>query len=651
MKSKPIIIFEEVNSLDRLRISFYHWFGHKSYFLRVHKSCSHKNWFIGYQRSGKLIQVENPSDKLWSEQYFEGYNFHHSFENIHKLTSYIQQNPLMKKIGSIFNIPQIELIFKRHLNFRLARFFFLNSVLHQLESLFPNEEIVFVPSKGIQRLPSEGCEIWDTQRFKKYIPVNHISYFELKRSRFSKISILCCWFRLQKNWMRSKMMLVAAMIILIKNKIKKTQYALKNHYDFAIMISNPDRQLQDRLQGIDYFIDPTFVPRDKTLFLSYKPLNATHKQHMASRSVYYIDQPDAFITGSDLFRALGLVLALFFLRTRDPFIVMEQMKVIYTAVRWLGLTKIISLNKLISLGADIGVQAMTRNMILNQHRCKTVYCTDSASYSNVYQKSTPPPFKDGLYGFLNYDVLLTTTDHVATYFKDMGASFNTSIAIGSLSASLITRFKKNIEGSPLKEMMYQHGYQRNHKVVSVFDTTFNDHLVITGQDGCDFLEQFLMLLRRLPNIFVILKEKKAHHIHQKLTSAYPKLMQFYQYFEEHPRCLRLNHVYNALEIIALSDLTISFPFTSATYEALAARQKAIWFDVNNKFRGTFFDRVPGLVCHTYQELQERVETLLFHTKPSEYDHYLETHIKTEIEPFLDGKALDRFHHTLHHLTA
>ncbi len=100
------------------------------------------------------------------------------------------------------------------------------------------------------------------------------------------------------------------------------------------------------------------------------------------------------------------------------------------------------------------------------------------------------------------------------------------------------------------------------------------------------------------------------------------------------------------EPIAASDLVISFPFTSASVEALGARKKAVYYDAPDKFRGSFYDRIPGLVCHSYKELFNRVDELLFKVDKEEYDAYLDETVKGKIGPYLDGKALTRFRELL-----
>ena len=96
------------------------------------------------------------------------------------------------------------------------------------------------------------------------------------------------------------------------------------------------------------------------------------------------------------------------------------------------------------------------------------------------------------------------------------------------------------------------------------------------------------------------------------------------------------------EVIAASDLVISYPFTSTTFEAVSVRRKGIYYDPTSKFRGTYLDGMPRMVCHGYGELLEEARRLLFEVDDSSYQQYLESFAEEYLDPFLDGKGIARF---------
>ena len=119
-------------------------------------------------------------------------------------------------------------------------------------------------------------------------------------------------------------------------------------------------------------------------------------------------------------------------------------------------------------------------------------------------------------------------------------------------------------------------------------------------------------------------------------------MAVYRRLDDHPRAFCVANTFSASEMTAMSDLVLSFPFTSTSLEAIAARKKAVWYDACDKYRGSYFDKVPGLVCHNYDELSSRVNWLLCATSSEEYDRYLDAEVKGKVESYLDGKAITRF---------
>ena len=99
-------------------------------------------------------------------------------------------------------------------------------------------------------------------------------------------------------------------------------------------------------------------------------------------------------------------------------------------------------------------------------------------------------------------------------------------------------------------------------------------------------------------------------------------------------------------MIKVSDLVISECFTSPTVEALGARRKSIYFDASGKFRNSYYDKSPNLVAHNYNELKKIVNFWLYQITDKEFDGYLDTYIKKELNIFADGKAITRFRELL-----
>ena len=100
------------------------------------------------------------------------------------------------------------------------------------------------------------------------------------------------------------------------------------------------------------------------------------------------------------------------------------------------------------------------------------------------------------------------------------------------------------------------------------------------------------------------------------------------------------------DIIAASDLIVTYYMSSPTGEALGARKKAIWYKSKKSARSNMYDKIPGLVVYGYAELEKRVHQLLYEVNEKEYDDYLERYIKGNVETALDGLAITRFRQLL-----
>ena len=110
----------------------------------------------------------------------------------------------------------------------------------------------------------------------------------------------------------------------------------------------------------------------------------------------------------------------------------------------------------------------------------------------------------------------------------------------------------------------------------------------------------------------------------------------------HSRCYVAGYDADPVAIIKMSDLTVTYAFSSSTIEAIGARKRAIFYDPVNKFRGYYYDKVPDLVAHGYEELKHLIQRLLYEISDEEYERYLNREILNKTEDYLDGKALTRF---------
>jgi hypothetical protein len=90
-------------------------------------------------------------------------------------------------------------------------------------------------------------------------------------------------------------------------------------------------------------------------------------------------------------------------------------------------------------------------------------------------------------------------------------------------------------------------------------------------------------------------------------------------------------------------MIISVGYTSTNAEALGAGVKAIYYDVPGRDIGYqyYFNRYPRFVAHNYDELKQLIHYWLYECSEQDFNLFLNTYVKGEIDPYLDGKAIDR----------
>ena len=73
------------------------------------------------------------------------------------------------------------------------------------------------------------------------------------------------------------------------------------------------------------------------------------------------------------------------------------------------------------------------------------------------------------------------------------------------------------------------------------------------------------------------------------------------------------------------------------------RKRAIYYNVAGDDIGDnyYFNRFPNFVAHSYEELKQLVHYWLNEVTDEEFNDFLNTYVKGEIDPYLDGKAISR----------
>jgi len=285
-----------------------------------------------------------------------------------------------------------------------------------------------------------------------------------------------------------------------------------------------------------------------------------------------------------------------------------------------------------------------RNIILSQKGIQTWYYDHTCHFPyTVASPGAKASMRHVSFSFLYYDKLICWGNKPMQYWRAHPSHIKQYLNLGTLWSEHVRMLSEEDAPSNLSRAMVKKMKTTPSEIIAVFDTTFGKDVSLQSNDMGLFIEGILKLLEDNPQIGVIFKEK---HPFGRVLSRNPEIAPVYEKLRTHERCYATGNTGDAAEAIAASDLIVSACFTSCTVEALGARRKAIYFDATNRFKGYYYDRFPKLVAHEYEELRKLVQYWLYDITADEFDSYLETYVKGELDAYVDGRAITRFRELL-----
>ena len=193
------------------------------------------------------------------------------------------------------------------------------------------------------------------------------------------------------------------------------------------------------------------------------------------------------------------------------------------------------------------------------------------------------------------------------------------------------------------------GSHRGKRVVAWFDSS----VVEAENSACTYTEAIAWytdiqkLLEDDENFLAVIKPSKppSYFLDAAQEWSHPLgkvLMEKWDELKGHPRVYFAGHDSDPVSVMAMSDLTVTYCFSSCTAEALGAGKPAIWSEPGERWRETLYGREHMLVAHGYEELRALVFKLLYDTSDTEYQQFLQDRVLGLVESFLDGGGLSRF---------
>jgi polysaccharide biosynthesis PFTS motif protein len=639
---KKIIIFEEVNNAQRWIISLYLSRGYHIYFFKVGESMKKLKWIERYLEEGRMQEIEF-NQRL---EFYDGLADTEAFENTEKVYPYfIQRNSFLNRMKVLYGDTDIELVFKKILSKKLSRFYYLNINMHRIENHYSKNgrDILFVPVNNRERQEMPDGAIADYFFLADVCLKAGALFYDCRHVRFPHWLVALNRVKSAFDHIFVYIKILATAFLLLFKALPETKPGNVN-YKYGIVVLSP-RQLENDIKSIDFLADAENVKRDEMVFIQYNRKFKMPKSHLARKKLHYIDDIDKGFEKKYIFEVLPFIGRLLNGHPMKDIDSLEtSLRLIYFYVRWRSLEERVKLGNLITQLVDNTAQALARDILLKKRGIKIWKYMDAANIVNYFVPVNQfLRTKNSTYSYMYCDNLVCWSEDNISVFKNTRSRIQNYLNVGCLWSEHVRQIEEGEIKSTLRDDLYQNGFREGMKIIGVFDSTYYDHCINTCKDGIKFLEGILALSEEDPEVFVIVKEKKARSVSREKSA---EIGSIYDKLSNSPRVYLPGNKTSPSEVIALSDITIAFPFSSTALEALAVNRRGLWYDAADKFRGTFYDQAPGLVCHNQPELISRVKELLYCVSDEEYAQYLANDVRKQFDIRRDGFGITRFRRLL-----
>jgi polysaccharide biosynthesis PFTS motif protein len=628
-QNKKIIVFEKVGYILFPFIVYYLKRNCRVMYFRVNEKLSRSSVFKKFLDTGRFEKMS--SEKMNFKKRPLLYDL--ALDDIDEVyKGYFEKKRLILSMRKLLKSKMTHVAYKKVLTEKLCDFHMIRMLLVDfVEKCDSAVKVYFMPASTL----------WMFQLLKKIYPLD-------KRVR---IPFLAYWYQgvlgsIEKIKFIIFLFSFPGWVFL---KIKKIilNREKSRHYQLGVRIYNDDFGFRYKYRSVDFLLDGKSLNRHNTLFCIENRISSDYMRRLTEKKYNLVELLDLlrvvdwrFINEILLRKFIpfwaGCVFYSFF---APGFIIRKTMAFLYKYLLWTRFLQMYKVNHYVVLNDHDGAHII-RSILFSQNGIKSIYYAHSSHSIDLFTPSNCDDYRDATVAFLCYDSFISWGNKMTKFelshpnyigeYKNLGCLWSETIRNVSENTPLIALENNSIR--KIKKM--------SSKIISVFDTTFLGAYAMLGVDDMRaFYEEILKLLEDYPGIGMILKKKWPW---EELVRVLPEAKDIYGQLDAHPRCYSTgNEERDPAEVIAVSDLIVSASFTSTTIEALGARKKAIYFDPGNKFRGSYFDKFPNLVAHSYDELRFLVNYWLYKIKDEDFDCYLDTYVKGELDAHTDGKAITR----------
>lgn len=637
MKNKSrskIVILESITIILYPVLLLYLIRGFKIYYFQIDRRTKKRKWFQKKLKQNRLEQI------IW-EDYSYILHFRSNekaFEKNEEIyTERFRNSKMINEGQKLLKSNLIHGVYKKVLLENLQYAFDLQSMLNDFINKSKYKKSIFFPITCFEIISKKD---WDVDSKIKIAPLSYLIFYITTAIKKIKYFVLI---------MLMSMWIIIHIEKIFPNKIDQKKYQL------GIRIYANDWGISEQLRSIDFLLDGKTINENNTLFCIETDISKEYLQKLKEKNYNIVRIPKILSHVDKNFMKetlnLGYIYRCFkiaILSCLEPsFLARPSLICLYEYLLWKRFLDKYCIKHFVVYN-DFAIDHVVRNILLNQNGTQTWYYEHSCHFGDAF---APPnenvSFLEIEWSFLYYDYLVSWGNESTRIFSMHPSSIKQYLNLGTLWSEHVRMIsEREVQSNVLKDMKRKMKRLPT-KIISVFDTTFGKGVdaPLQSNDMVLFIEGILKILDDYPEIGVIFKEKKRW---EEVLEQNPKkeVKTVYEKLKTHERCCAPGSRSETAEAIAASDLVISACFTSTVIEALGARKKAIYFDASDKLRDYYYDKFPKLVAHGYNELKKLVQYWLYDITDEEFDEYLETYVKGELDAYVDGRAITRFRELL-----
>jgi len=533
-----------------------------------------------------------------------------------------EHETLFQYVSDTLKSSVAENVFKKNLCGRLARFYSVNIMLHRIEKVLAPAPVLVYPDTNVQSY----------LYLKELLSRSEQKFFKHPNIRFPAQRHIPAFFENLKKYLITMARLSAQTVASgFLGSVSPVQPQKKKSYSYGVIISS-QRQLFNNQRGPDIIIDNNKILPEDVVYFSIVNLTAGEKEILAKvpGEVFYLPKSSQFFSHfAEWKKLLWIACKKNFLQ--NSYEINTACKVFFSYFRWLKVLEKINIRHLIT-HCDFGVAHIGRNIALNQAGVQTWYFTDSMGQGCDCKRDDS--IREPYWTYLYYDHFVTWDELLAQFYKGHPETFRQLHVVGCLWSGHI---QEKTQARTLTSKAFLKDLQ-DRFVLAVFDSGY---LRAGFHQGLAFARDILKLADDCPEVYILFKVKKDP---PKLILYDPnlgsKLADFYNKMNDHPRITVYSEQSDATELMSISDMVVSFTYTSTTFEALSVNKPAIWHDPMGYRKDTLYGKIGGVTTHSYDELKAKVLEIK-NMKPGTYQNPIPMGSPL-MDPYRDGKAIERF---------